>query len=158
MKLNENLYISYRFTLFIPKHTCPHTHMHGHTHKHTSLDTHKHRFIMHLFCHLCKTHLRFPQSDNNAHSWGWCRPPHVGFINYVSTLTSRVPASIAQVRRGGVRPCWTQMNRSDPSQIPCPTPWLAGRGRKMEHREESPFCVSICAGDSPKPLSICSLL
>ena len=87
----------------------------------------------------------------NARSWGWCRPPHVGFINYASMLTSRVTASIAQARRGGVRPCWTQMNRSDSSQIPCPTPWLAGRGGKMEHREESPFCVSICAETSRSP-------
>ena len=27
----------------------------------------------------------------------------------------------------------------------------------MEHGEESPFCVSICARDFQKPFSICSL-
>ena len=52
----------------LSQHTHAHTHAHAwtHTHTHTSLDTHKHRFIMHLFCHLCKTPLRFPQSDDKC--------------------------------------------------------------------------------------------
>lgn len=89
---------------------------------------------------------------------GWCGPPPVGFNKCASMLISRVTASIAWIWRGGTGPCWIQMNSSDPSQISCPSPRIAGMGGKMEHREESPFCVDICAGDFPKCCSICSLL
>lgn len=127
-------------------HTCRDTHTNTQAWIHTNTD-----LLCICFVICAKLICAFHSQMTNARSWGWCRPPHVGFINYASMLTSRVTASIAQARRGGVRPCWTQMNRSDSSQIPCPTPWLAGRGGKMEHREESPFCVSICAETSRSP-------